>query len=155
MSILYSHLVNVGSTSLAHHELLAGKINNNNNNLQRQKYLSLPFTTANDRREALALPLLWQLTDQNTPCQYGLAARKYSGSLLCFLTQRDINRSGRHVKVHECTSRIYTGDVRHWMLPIFLHTESHKALLIDSLILCCVALWQDAEAPCGDFKCQL
>lgn len=39
--------------------------------------------------------------------------------------------------------------------PIFFRTESHKALLIDSLILCCVALWQDAEAPCGDFKCQL
>lgn len=31
--------------------------------------------------------------------------------------------------------------------PIFLHIESQKALLIDSPILCCVALWQDAEAP--------
>lgn len=33
--------------------------------------------------------------------------------------------------------------------------ESHKALLIDSLVLCSTALWQDAEAPCSDFKCQL
>lgn len=33
--------------------------------------------------------------------------------------------------------------------------ESHKALLIDSLVLCSIALWQDAEAPCSDFKCQL
>lgn len=41
--------------------------------------------------------------------------------------------------------------------PIFYWrpVESNKTLLISSLILCSIALWQDAEAPCSDFKCQL
>lgn len=35
------------------------RLNKQQQRLQRQKHLSLPFTTANDRREALALPAHW------------------------------------------------------------------------------------------------
>lgn len=106
MSILYSHLVNFGSTSLAYNWPLAGEINNNNNckakntspchsqlRMIEEKYL-LFHSSSSSLIKIHPVSPVWQLENVQAHC-------------LCVLTGRNINRSGRHVKVHGCACRIY------------------------------------------------